>query len=60
MVTRISERRDAEGKLTHIMCCLCFEYTPLDGLYVDSGGLRWNICTPCAETKRGEAWRARG
>lgn len=31
----------------HKMCCLCFEFIPIDDLYVDREGQKWDTCKPC-------------
>lgn len=36
-----------EQKLTHRMCCICFEYIPVDELYVDDDGQKWDVCQKC-------------
>lgn len=60
MIHRLSEVRNEAGELTHKMCCLCFEFIPVDELYVDGDGTRWDMCRTCGEREKGAAWRARG
>lgn len=47
MVKRLSEIRDEAGRLTHKMCCYCFEYVPFGELWVDDDGQRWDACEGC-------------
>lgn len=37
-----------------VMCCLCFEYTPRDGLEsdVEHPGCVTDVCKPCAARER--------
>lgn len=49
MVMRVGELRDESGRLTHMMCCLCFHFTPIEDLYRCEHGNRWDSCTPCTE-----------
>lgn len=60
MIHRLSEVRDTTGQLTHKMCCICFEFVPVEDLWRDEGGQRWDMCVPCGETEKGAAWRTRG
>lgn len=47
---RLTEVRDADGALTHQMCCICFKMRPLDMLWLDDLGEKWDICSPwCAQ-----------
>jgi hypothetical protein len=39
---------DGEGRLTHILCCVCFEFTRVQDLYVDDAGEKWDVCHGCA------------
>jgi len=59
MVHRLSEIRDEAGNLTHRMCCICFEYVPVDNLWRDENGQRWDMCQDCGNTEKGIKWRAR-
>jgi hypothetical protein len=36
------------------MCCICFEWTPVDELYVDDAGDVWDVCrrAECVEQVR--------
>lgn len=47
MVARLTELRDDGGDLTHMMCCICFEYTKVDELWVDDEGQTWDMCKGC-------------
>lgn len=47
MVIRVGELRDEFGTLTHMMCCLCFEFIPLEDLYRCEHEARWDSCKPC-------------
>lgn len=29
-------------------CCICFTAWPIDRLWVDLDGVRWDVCVPCA------------
>lgn len=31
----------------HKMCCICFEYIPVEDLFVDPSGQKWDLCNPC-------------
>lgn len=32
------------------MCCICFKMTPVEDLWVDSKGQKWDLCSDkCAE-----------
>jgi hypothetical protein len=44
-VVRLSEVRDDQGNLTHKMCCICFEMTSVEDLWVDPMGVKWDICS---------------
>jgi len=41
-----------------VMCCLCFEAIPVDQLWVDNDGYKWDVCVPC-KTMDDEAVRRR-
>jgi hypothetical protein len=45
MIHRLSEYRDESGHLTHKMCCVCFTMTPVEDLWVDDSGQRWDLCS---------------
>lgn len=47
MVERLSEIRDGDGRITHKLCCICFQYIPFDELWVDDLGQRWDMCVGC-------------
>lgn len=38
------ERLYPEGKW---LCCICMEFIPIEDLYVDSDGQKWDNCVPC-------------
>jgi hypothetical protein len=31
----------------YYLCCLCLEAIPVDMLWIDDTGVRWDICEPC-------------
>lgn len=43
---------DGEGNPTHMMCCICFEYIPLEDLWTDESGQRWDVCKSCNLTEQ--------
>lgn len=43
---------DQEHKITHQLCCVCMNYIPLDKLYVDDNGTKWDVCPDCQEKVR--------
>lgn len=42
---RLTEFYDHEGNLTHQMCCICFKITPIEDLWKDSEGYKWDLCS---------------
>lgn len=38
---------DKEEKQTHQLCCICFEYIPVEDLYKDEQGQKWDVCQKC-------------
>ena len=32
---------------THKGCCICFEFVPVEDLWQDLDGSRWDMCKPC-------------
>lgn len=50
VVRRLSEVRDEAHTLIAKMCCICFKMTPVEDLWVDSKGQKWDLCSDkCAE-----------
>lgn len=47
VIRRLTEFHDAEGVLTHQMCCLCVEFIAVEDLWTDAEGQRWDLCSPC-------------
>ena len=37
------------AKAQLVMCCICYEGVTLDDVWVDSEGVRWDICKDCAD-----------
>lgn len=44
VVHRLSEVRAPDGTLTHKMCTFCFRMVPVDELWVDEQGQKWDSC----------------
>lgn len=36
----------------HVMCCICFSYTPKDQLWFDELEQLWDVCQPCAVNEK--------
>ncbi len=36
------------NEVSHAMCCMCFNYIPLDECWMDDDGF-WDCCVPCME-----------
>ena len=49
----LSKLADDENKITHYMCCICFEYTAIADLFVDFEGHKWDMCIDCGERESG-------
>lgn len=32
---------------THKGCCICFEFIPVEDLWKDVDGTKWDMCEPC-------------
>jgi hypothetical protein len=47
-IVRVSELRDENDVLTHKMCCLCFDFIPVEDLFICEHESRWDQCKPCA------------
>lgn len=44
---------DSENKITHWMCCICFEYFEPEALWVDpDDGQIYDMCVECGERER--------
>ena len=43
-IRKLTEVLNEEGELTHKMCVFCFDFIPVDELYVDENGQRWDSC----------------
>lgn len=43
-IVKLSERVDEAGNVTHKMCPFCFAMIPVDELYVDENGQKWDSC----------------
>ena len=35
------------------MCCICFEWVPVEECWQDTEGQKWDMCGPCGERERG-------
>lgn len=46
MITRISDMIPG-----YKMCAICFEAVPVDDVYTDRHGDRWDMCVPCGTTE---------
>lgn len=46
----------ANGKC---ICMVCMEPVPLDEVWVDSEGVRWDVCKPCGDREE-EIRRSQG
>lgn len=57
VIHRLSEVRDEHGELIRKMCCLCFDFVPVDELFVDNAGDRWDMCRTCGQLEKGTKWR---
>ena len=44
MIVRLTEIRDEGGNLTHMMCAYCFRFVPVEDLWVDGSGQKWDHC----------------
>lgn len=31
----------------HVICSICIEATPIEDLYIDQDGDKWDMCKPC-------------
>jgi hypothetical protein len=41
------------GQVTHIMCCICFNVTPVSEVFVDHEGQKWDLCNSVCAAKAG-------
>ena len=55
IVTRLDEVRDpSTGVWTHKMCCICCEFVPLDELWIDCQGQKWDLFKPCGDREHAQ------
>lgn len=44
-IKRLTERRDADGNLITVACCVCFRMVKVRDLFVDKSGQKWDVCS---------------
>lgn len=55
MAVRLCCGQDHDGPVCPdglVMCTLCFSRFPVDGLYVDQDGGRWDLCAGCGKREQ--------
>lgn len=50
--TKLDRLADENNEITHLACCICFEWVLLSEVYEDETG-KWDMCKPCGVSERG-------